>query len=53
MCKLKANEAQIVFWNDVYHIYRPDGYYAIEVMTSCTEYGALEFCAKNNWKVIR
>ena len=48
---IPADAAHIVFWNDVYHVYRPDGaYYAKEVWTARTLYGAEQFCIKNGWR---
>ena len=51
--ELAPNQAHIVFWNDVYHIYRPDGYYAREVMTTRTLCAAVAFCRKNGWEIIQ
>jgi hypothetical protein len=51
--ELKNDEAQIVVYNDFYHVYRQDGFYCKEVWTCATEHNALNFCKENGWKVVR
>jgi hypothetical protein len=53
MKPIPADAAQICFHNDVYHVYRPDGYFAIEVFTARTLFGAEQFCIANNWRIIK
>ena len=50
---IPADAAHICFHNDVYHIYRQDGYYAREVMTARTLFAAEKFCNDNKWRIIR
>ena len=46
---LIGNEAQIVFHNDLYRVYRPDGLYAKEVWVSRTEAAEKRFIEDNRW----
>jgi len=50
---IPEDAAKICFSNDLYKVYRPDGFYAKEVWTARTLFGAEEFCRKNGWRIIK
>jgi hypothetical protein len=52
-CTIPNDSAHIVFHNDVYHIYRNDGWCAVEVMTARTLEGAITYCIAKGWKIIQ